>query len=183
MIVDVIKFKQMTLNWKNDQILIKDNFFSEEILSKVHIELPSLNFTNRHVDRKDRTSYNKIYFNFPLSSDHYLVEETTNILLKEYNIKYKKMESVYFLSTKNNLPTPHTDTCELNVLIYLKGDSLMHNGTGIYEQNNLNTHLGFKENRAILFNGAKYMHASLQSFEQEASPRYVMANFLNYYDK
>ena len=173
----------MTLNWKNDQILIKDNFFSEDILSKVHLELPNLNFTNRHADFKDRSIYNKIYFNCPLSSDHYLVEELKNILLKDYNIIYKKMESAYFLSTKNNLPTPHTDSCELNVLIYLKGNSLMHNGTGIYEQNNLNTHIGFKENRAILFNGAKYIHASLQSYEQEASPRYVMANFLNNYDK
>jgi len=172
----------MTLNWKNDQILIKDNFFSEDILSKVHLELPNLNFTNRHADFKDRSIYNKIYFNCPLSSDHYLVKEIKNILLKDYNIIYKRMESAYFLSTKNNLPTPHTDSCELNVLIYLKGNSLMHNGTGIYEQNNLNTHIGFKENRAILFNGAKYMHASLQSFEQEASPRYAMANFLNPYE-
>ena len=172
----------MTLNWKNDQILIKDNFFSEDILSKVHLELPNLNFTNRHADFKDRSIYNKIYFNCSLSSDHYLVKEIKNILLKDYNIIYKNMESAYFLSTKNNLPTPHTDPCELNVLIYLKGNCLMHNGTGIYEQNNLNTHIGFKENRAILFNGAKYMHASLQSFEQEASPRYAMANFLNTYE-
>ena len=47
--------------------------------------------------------------------------------------------------------------------------------------NNLNTHVGFKENRALIFD-SKISHASTQ-FEKNCGSRYVMANFFKNGDK
>ena len=59
---------------------------------------------------------------------------------------------------------------------------ILNSGTGFYEKQNdeyvLNRHIGFKENRAIIFD-SKIFHASLQ-FNEGCKPRYVMANFFNY---
>jgi hypothetical protein len=105
-----------------------------------------------------------------------------NQKLKIFNIKYdiKKTNSEYWLSTKHKNPTPHTDINYINCLIYLKGDHLINSGTGFYDKigNNivLNTHVGFKENRAIIFD-SKIRHSSLQ-FSENSGTRYVMVNFL-----
>jgi hypothetical protein len=65
----------------------------------------------------------------------------------------------------------------------------MANGTGFYvkdEKNEcsvLNSHVGFIENRALIFDGSVKEHATLQSFATgNPSKRYAMANFINYYD-
>ena len=57
-----------------------------------------------------------------------------------------------------------------------------NNGTGFYDKISedkyeLNTHVGFKENRAIVFD-SKIYHTSLQ-FNEGTGTRYCLANFIN----
>lgn len=163
-----------------DKIIIKDNFFKLKTLNAIKNQLSSVCWNNRYNKIKS-TVYNKIYFNQILDSNHFAVKEM-NQKLKIFNIKYdiKKTNSEYWLSTKHKNPTPHTDINYINCLIYLKGDHLINSGTGFYDKigNNivLNTHVGFKENRAIIFD-SKIRHSSLQ-FSENSGTRYVMVNFL-----
>lgn len=86
---------------------------------------------------------------------------------------------------KNNL-SPHVDedtTCakgiyknKFNCLIYLKGKEITYNGTGFYHKGNLNTYIGFVENRAIFFNGCDIYHTCLQGLG-ESSARYTLGIF------
>ena len=116
----------------------------------------------------------------PLDEKHFAVQEVIKIL-EDIIIDYSFWESNYFLSTQHTEATPHHDTCDLNCLVYLKGKHLLNSGTGFYDSVGdefvLNTHVGFKENRAIIFD-SKIHHTSLQ-FNKDCGSRYVMANFFN----
>ena len=172
-----------------DHLIVKDNFFKQKFLFKIHDELLKSVFVNRSVDYKESV-YQKIYFNITLDNDHYAVQEVFKILNEEYKFNVGPLKSHYFLSTKHEKATPHNDKYDadgkendnyFNCLIYLKGKPVLNSGTGFYDLDkknnkfNLNRHVGFKENRAILFD-PRIFHASLQ-FTEGAGLRYVMANF------
>jgi len=65
-----------------------------------------------------------------------------------------------------------------NFILYLKGKELTYNGTGIYYENNLNTYIGFVENRAIFFDGKNNVHTDLQALGP-SSGRYTLNIFYN----
>jgi|TARA_R100000005_G_C4893005_1_gene138857 hypothetical protein len=171
-----------------DHLIVKDNFFKPEFLSKIHNELLNSTFVNRFVDYNNGV-YQKIYFNIDLDNDHYVVQEVFKTLNERYNLDIEFLKSHYFLSTKHEKATPHNDIFKdgkgdenyLNCLIFLKGEELLNSGTGFYDYDketneyNLNRHVGFKVNRAIIFD-SKIYHASLQ-FNTQSAKRYVMANF------
>jgi hypothetical protein len=176
------------MKFNKDNIIIKDNFFEETLFQKIKIELSHLHFINRSldIDKTSKNTYQKIYFHHILTPKHHVVKEVKKHIKKTYKINPIKMKSFYFLSPPNKTPTPHTDTKDcINFLIYLKGNKLINNGTGFYEENkklnsfDLHTHIGFKENRSIMFSGNK-MHSSLQ-FNDNSSGRYVMTNFIYEY--
>jgi len=163
-----------------NRIIIQDNFFTEKILKEINKDLLKFKFKNRSIDEGD-SIYQKIYFQVPLDKEYFAVKEVITILNKN-NIKVDHAFSNYFLSTKHEKATPHCDATDVNCLIYLKGNHLINSGTGFYDKINdkyeLNTHVGFKENRAIIFD-SKIFHCSLQ-FNENTNSRYVMANFFNY---
>ena len=171
-----------------DKIIIEDNFFNKKVLKKIQNEISNLNFTNRSVtvNKDDDNIYQKIYFNVELKTEHFAVQEVYKNLKIYFKNKKKlgKGSHFYFLSTKHKEQTPHKDSNDINCLVYLKGNYLINSGTGFYDyikdknQYILNTHVGFKENRAIIFD-SKIMHASLQ-FNENCGTRYVMANFFDY---
>jgi superfamily I DNA/RNA helicase len=61
---------------------------------------------------------------------------------------------------KLNFIKPHIDASVVNLYFQIEGDSKLDNGIGFYNDNKLNIKIGFKENRAILFD-AKLLHSSL----------------------
>jgi hypothetical protein len=167
-----------------DYLMIKDNFFNEKIYNEILFDISQCLFMNRDttVEKESQNIYQKIYFNYSLDFNHFAVKEMKNIL-KNMGLNTKSYDHNYMLSTKHVEATPHRDIPnDINCLIYLKGDQLMNSGTGFYDKVNkdyiLHSHIGFKENRAIIFD-PKIYHCSLQ-FEKNCGPRYVMANFLNY---
>jgi len=166
-----------------DLIIIKDNFFEENIYKEILFDISRLKFENRFttVHEDDKNIYQKIYFNVELNKNHFAVKEVKKIL-KEFGYNLKSHHHGYYLSTKHTEATPHQDTNNLNCFIYLKGLDLLNSGTGFYEKVNneyvLNRHIGFRENRAIIFD-SKIFHASLQ-FNEDCGTRYAMANFFNY---
>jgi len=169
-----------------DHIIVKDNFFNENILKKIQNEVSHLKFINRSisVNKNDNNVYQKTYFNVELNTEHFAVKEVLKNLKNYIKSNIYSCGNFYFLSTKQKIATPHIDLNNLNCLIYIKGNYLINSGTGFYDYNKdknesiLNTHVGFKENRAIIFD-PKIYHASLQ-FNENCGTRYAMANFFNY---
>jgi len=170
------------MKYNQDTIIIKDNFLKKTLFQKIKKELTTLTFVNRSVTIEDNNAYQKIYFNHILTPEHYAVKEVKKYIEKIHAIKIIKMRSFYFLSPPNKTPSPHCDKDNINFLIYLKGNELINNGTGFYEKKNeidsfeLNTHIGFKENRAVMFSGNR-LHSTLQ-FNDNCSGRYIMTNFI-----
>ena len=166
-----------------NRIIVQDNFFNKKMLDKIKIDLQHQKFSNRFTEEKN-TIYQKIYFNVRLKDDHPVVLETIKILKEKFNLTYFNISSQYFLSTRHEEATPHSDCLnEYNCLIYLQGAPLLNSGTGFYDYDkkndkyNLNTHIGFKENRAIIFD-SKIYHSSLQ-FNEGSGKRFCLANFFN----
>ena len=169
-----------------DHIIIKDNFFDDNIYKEIILDISRLKFANRNtvVHEKSRNPYQKIYFDVPLNPNHFAAKEVSRKLREDYLLDVLGHEHCYFLSTKHEEATPHADEGDLNCLIYLKGEKILNSGTAFYDydkENNqytINRHIGFKENRAIIFDSSIF-HSSLQ-FNTGARPRYVMANFFQY---
>lgn len=141
-------------------ITIKDNFFDENIFKELHNTLPNLNYFCRHnaIVTDDATQHiNHIWFSTD-SEEHIqniVKENCEKILNKKFKINFC---SYTLLSTVE--PLPHCDLddkCDYQVIIYIKGNENLHKGTGFYvynkdkDENQLNTHVGFKQNRAVLW--------------------------------
>jgi hypothetical protein len=179
------------INEIKDYLIVKDNFFSKEVHNKILMDLSKLKFANRSkidsIGKAKDNPYQKIYFSVQLTPDYFVVKEIFNFLHNNFKFKLKSKEHAYFLSTKHQEMTPHIDElADLNCLIYLKGEEIVNSGTGFFEKQEngavvLNRHIGFKENRAIIFD-PKIYHTSLQ-YNKDAKMRYVMANFFTYEDK
>ena len=169
-----------------NNISVKDNFFSSKDLNTLQTELSGLEFESRYHDQLgggETTVYQRNYHQVKLHKNAPVVLELIKLIKLHFNFSsIKEIGSFYFLSFPNTPAIPHRDTSDFNCLIYLLGDPLMNNGTGFYidgpgEEKILNSHIGFKENRAIFFD-SKIYHSPLQ-FAGNSSPRYIMANFIN----
>jgi hypothetical protein len=85
-------------------------------------------------------------------------------------------------NNKGNMD-PHRDNgihgdyiAKYNCLIYLKGKEITYNGTGFFHDTNLNTYIGFVNNRALFFNGSDVYHDCLQALGN-SSARYTLRVF------
>tara|TARA_Y100000593_G_scaffold91816_1_gene181649 strand:- start:809 stop:1315 length:507 start_codon:yes stop_codon:yes gene_type:complete len=164
-----------------NHIYIQDNFFDSKFIQTLQKELITLEFKHRFSSFKHINNYDHNYHHVELTEDAPVVQEVTKQLKTHFNFSsIKYMQSSYLLSFPNTPAVPHQDESDFNCLIYLLGNPLINNGTGFYieQEGNqvLNSHVGFKENRAIFFD-AKIYHSPLQ-FAGNSTPRYIMANFI-----
>ena len=167
-----------------NNIYVQDNFFDSKFLQTLQKELLTLEFESRYHDQSgggETSVYQRNYHQVKLHKNAPVVLELIKLIKIHFNfLSLKEIQSFYFLSFPNTPAIPHKDNSDFNCLIYLLGDPLMNNGTGFYidqgEEKILNSHIGFKENRAIFFDSETY-HSPLQ-FSGNSSPRYVMANFI-----
>ena len=165
-----------------NNIYIQDNFFEEKFFKKLKKELGKMNFSYRYASSPKDSYGNKNYHHVILKPEDLVPQEVKRLIKKHFNYTFKSMESFYFLSFPNTKPIPHQDEyAEQNCLIFLRGDSLLNNGTGFYEKVNneyqLHSHVGFKENRAIFFNSTIW-HSPLQ-WAGNSTARHIMANFIH----
>ena len=164
-----------------NNIYIQDNFFDSKFIQTLQKDLITLEFKQRFSTFKHINNYDHNYHHVELTEDAPVVQEVTKQLKTHFNFSsIKYMQSSYLLSFPNTPAVPHQDESDFNCLIYLLGNPLINNGTGFYieQEGNqvLNSHVGFKENRAIFFD-AKIYHSPLQ-FAGNSTPRYIMANFI-----
>ena len=155
-------------------IIIKDNFLDQKLLLELQQTLPTLNY---EAQRNTIENINHIWFS--ADADNNVAEIVKDKCEKILNKKLKiKFCSYTLLATVN--PLPHCDKselCDYQVIIYIKGDTDLHKGTGFYLNNKknkeyeLNTHVGFNENRAVLWHSNTW-HTPMNWAADNKSKRY-----------
>ena len=152
---------------ETDKIIIIDDFFDFDMFKKIkHHVTTKLFFTPRYFD--DATEKNKDSYygsRFQLKNDPSLLDTFIQQTNKKFNIKIKKVAGCSGVDIRNlDSFKPHTDDKigKINLLVMINGPTAVTNGTVFYTDNELDMHIGFKENRAILFpsNKVHSPHAS-----------------------
>ena len=155
-------------------IQIKDNFLNKKELKILLSNINKIQYLPMVNERGN--------FGFRHDFDKNLNNEWLFKKIKEQffpSVDLKVCYPSYHLRHNHSEVFSHTDENDYNFLLYLKGKELVYNGTGFYSKNNLNTYIGFVENRALFFNGKNNTHTTLQALG-ESSPRYTINIFYNY---
>jgi hypothetical protein len=152
---------------------IQDNFFTEKEFKIIINNLNKIDF---------KPSTNEDYHHFSFNHEFDPDDENQWIFNKIKNIFFKENLNVvrcrFDMRHNKNQVIAHVDSEDTshNCIIYLKGDELLHNGTGFYYKNNLHSYVGFVKNRALFFNGSKVYHTDLQGLGP-SSMRYTLNIF------
>tara|TARA_R110000824_G_scaffold163078_1_gene338866 strand:- start:314 stop:820 length:507 start_codon:yes stop_codon:yes gene_type:complete len=150
------------------EISIKDDFFDTPRFTQLYNEIVykqyTPNPTNTHI----------------LSSAGVETPIAQYIQAKCEKMSNKKFDLNLCIYTMvaNVEPTVHWDyskECSHQVLIYIRGDQDLHKGTGFYVKNGedyqLNTHIGFRQNRAIFWDSRAH-HSPLNFVAKNQTKRF-----------
>jgi|TARA_R110000824_G_scaffold164113_1_gene340181 hypothetical protein len=153
-------------------IKIIDNFFNQkDLISVQNFALTKAYYTPTYFDNSTEKNKENYYgARWGLMHD----KKLQNLFIKQaeskFKIKIKKLNRNSSIDQRNlNHFKPHTDhraPAKINILIMISGPTAVTNGTVFYvgdEDNcSLDMHVGFRENRAILFPSDKIhsQHAS-----------------------
>jgi len=149
-------------------ISIKDNFFENKLFNELHNKVNYLQY-----EAKSNTLGYKKHPWFACPVEENIKENIKNKCEKFWLKKFKINFCVYTLLATVE-PLPHCDyseNCDHQLIIYIKGNTNLHKGTGFYLKNELNTHVGFNENRAVLWH-ANTLHSPLNWASDDKSKRY-----------
>jgi len=175
---------------KNINLMIKiiDNFFTDEDLKKVQdFALNKAYYTPRFLENTEEKTHDNFYgLRFTLNNDKKLLD----FFIKQAEINFKiKILKVFEDSgiDQRSLDhfAPHTDhlRCKINILIMIYGPTAVTNGTVFYHGDTsnyeLDTHVGFRPNRAIMFPSDK-IH-SPHAINDQKILRYTCSLFIEDY--
>ena len=141
---------------ETDKIIIIDNFFDLSMFEKIkHHVTTKLLFTPRYLENSVEKNKNSYYgARFVLKNDPSLLDIFIQQTNKKFNIKIKEVADDSGVDIRNlDHFVPHTDDKlgKINLLIMINGPTAVTNGTVFYTDNELDMHIGFRENRAVLF--------------------------------
>jgi len=131
-------------------IKILDNFFEDTLFLNIknHIRT-KLYYTPRFYGEKKENYYG---CRFVLSEDKKLLDTFVTQAEKKFKIKIKKLHDDTGIDMRNlDKFKPHVDDGVINIMVMLSGPRAVTNGTVFYTDGELDIHVGFKENRSILF--------------------------------
>ena len=165
----------MQHNKNTEFVMYVDNFLDEDTLKSLQETVTKLEYYE--VKNPEGQLYGMRHtFNKSIHSDPLLK------LIKQYFFPHRNLVPISVsahLIQNNKEPLFHVDVDKNNVanfLLFVKGESLLNNGTGFMTGKSLSSHIGFIENRALFFNGSKIPHSDLQSFG-DSSERYTLNIF------
>ena len=171
-------------------IKIIDNFFEEKDLREIqHFALNNAYYTPcffEHTTEKNQKNHYGNRWYFPEKS------KFLNLFLTQaenkFKIKIKKIHPTSGIDQRNlNHFKPHTDDpcAKVNVLIMISGPTAVTNGTVFYHgklnQCELDIHVGFRENRAIMF-PSTWVHSQHKSNVSNLK-RYTSTLFIKDYEE
>ena len=149
-------------------IIVKDNFLDKDFYQKIYHRIHTYNYS---ANSNMITGISHIWFSCYTEKD--VQEIIKNKCEQIWNKKFKVNFCSYtMLATVE--PVVHCDldeNCDHQIIIYIKGNTNLHKGTGFYLNNELNTHIGFNENRAVSWH-SNTMHSPLNWAANDKSKRY-----------
>ena len=146
-------------------IKIIDNFFNDSDLKAVQdFTLNKAYYVPRFFDDGKKTKENHYGNRFILEND----ENLLNLFKKQAEIKFDieilQLDKDSGIDQRNlDHFKPHIDSkAKINILIMIYGPTAVTNGTVFYTDNELDVHVGFRPNRAVMFPSNKLhsQHAS-----------------------
>ena len=156
-------------------IRVKDNFLENNIFKNLYDKVPFYTYEHNanHIEYINHIWYSCI------ASDE-IAEYLKRKCEKEFNVKLK-INFCSFTMLATVTPVVHCDydeeKCTHQVIVYLKGNEDLNKGTGFYTSkdgnNELNTHIGFKQNRAIFWN-SEIWHSPLNWSATDKSKRFSL---------
>ena len=166
-------------------IKIVNNFFDDEKYKQVIFHIKNnIRFTPRYLkDTTEKIKENYYGERFILNTDKNLLDTFILQSEKKFNFKIKKVHKDCGIDLRNlNDFTPHVDSgfAKLNILIMLDGPVGVTTGTVFYTDGELDIHVGFRPNRAVLF-PSNYYH-SPHKCGLKGVRRYTASLFITDYD-
>ena len=168
-------------------IKIIDNFFDEKNLIYVqNFALTKAFYTPRYLDGTTEKNHKNFYGNrYVLANNPNLLKLFVSQAEKKFSIKIKELNDDCSIDQRNlDHFIPHKDTSLgiANILIMIKGLRGVNNGTVFYSDKELDMHVGFKENRAIMFPSNKIHSPHFSKIPNLR--RYTSSLFIkNYYEE
>jgi len=164
-------------------IKIIDNFFNEKLFKNIQNYITTnIYFTPRYFQGKEHTKENYYGSRFLLSNDKNLLNTFIKQAESKFQIKIKKVLPDSGIDLRNTDKfIPHIDEGKYNLLIMLKGSRAVTNGTVFYTEKELDMHIGFMENRAIMFPSNIYHSAHASNIPN--LKRYTATLFVADYDE
>ena len=175
-------------------IYIQDNFFEKNIFKEIKNKINTYSYSPPPLKRiKDYGGCYWFEHNLPRGCDVQKVviktlQEKMNLSVdedfKSDDTDVVECESKFIMPNAQDGARPHVDPCQLQCLVFIKGEEIIKNGTLFFDDAqvgkdkkfNINTHVGFKENRGIVFS-SNNLHAPAQF--SGGSWRYCLANFFH----
>ncbi len=165
----------MQHNKNTEFVMYVDNFLEKETLKSLQDNIS--NTDHGEIWDNNGNLYGK-RFTFPES----FKKDPLLVLIKQYFFPHRNLIPLSVsahIRDNSKEPLFHIDDDKGNVsnfLLHVKGEPLLNNGTGFLKNNQLATHIGFIENRALFFNGSKIWHSDLQALG-DSSKRYTLNIF------
>jgi len=145
-------------------IQIVNDFFEKDMFEKIkHHCTTKLYFVPQYFENKEKINKNYYGDRFFFINDSKLLEQFINKAEEKFKIKIIDIDKSRSGVDRRNLNhfKAHVDNYHgivANVMIMLSGPTALTNGTVFYTDENLDIHVGFKENRAIFF-PSNYYHS------------------------
>lgn len=165
----------MQHNKNTEFVMYVDNFLSKDTLESLQNNLINLEYETVKNGNGEhygmRHTFPKSFHNDPLLKlieNYFFPNKNLTPLMVCAHIRENKKEPLFHID--------HEGGSVANFLLFVKGEPLLNNGTGFLNNNQLSSHVGFVENRALFFNGSKIWHSDLQSFG-ESNSRYTLNIF------
>ena len=142
-------------------IQIIDNFLDADDLKMIQtFSLEQAHYVPAFFeDTTEKTKENFYGNRFYLKSHPKIFNKLIGVSQKKFKIKIHKVCEGSGIDQRNlDHFKPHRDNAKINILIMIHGPTAITNGTVFYTDNDLDIHVGFRENRAVMF-PSNYMHS------------------------
>lgn len=145
-------------------IFIVDNFLDEKdfINLKEFSKSKYISYSTKYFPgSKEKTDATTYGLRHTFSIDSELGKCLSKQCLKKFKYNIIKVDECGLDKRKLTMYKPHKDSpCIFNLYLQIEGGTKLNHGLGFYTNNNLDMHIGFKENRAVLFD-SNLVHSPL----------------------
>ena len=165
---------------------VLDNFLSDDAYTEAINLIPTIDWGAKTLKYNGLDNEHR-WFSSHLAPHHPIAVEIEKNIKEKTKFKFRGFRLLAFTMVPKMEPFPHVDLDDGSghtnqLVLYIDGNTEMNKGTGFYVQDsktniNLNTHIGFHKNRAILFKSGMY-HSPLLFLSNDSIPRIsIIARF------